>query len=202
MPFKNENIVCISSIDWDFVWQGHQEIMSALAKAGNRVLFIENTGVRVPTLRDLPRLKKRLLNWAKGVAGIRKEEENLYVFSPIVVPFPYLRLARWINKHLLLSTLHKWMRVMDFDNPIIWVFLPTGLSLDLIESINKKLIVYYCIDKQLIKDGLKIKPPYDCIIKKSSIKPYLSSGKHTLSVIISTTTGEIAYDEMDIFTIL
>ena len=49
----SENIICISSIDWDFVWQGHQEAMSAFAEKGNRVLFIENTGVRTPTLRDL-----------------------------------------------------------------------------------------------------------------------------------------------------
>ena len=40
------DVVCISSIDWDFIWQGHQEIMSTLAAEGQRVLFVENTGVR------------------------------------------------------------------------------------------------------------------------------------------------------------
>ncbi|MBM3252435.1 MAG: glycosyltransferase family 1 protein, partial [Candidatus Omnitrophica bacterium] len=53
---KNQNIICISSIDWDFIWQGHQEIMSALAQNGNRVLFIENTGVRTLRIRDIPRI--------------------------------------------------------------------------------------------------------------------------------------------------
>ena len=42
------DILCISSIDWDFIWQGHQEIMSTLAAQGHRVLFLENTGVRAP----------------------------------------------------------------------------------------------------------------------------------------------------------
>ena len=32
------DIVCISSIDWDVIWQGHQEIMSTFAKQGTRVL--------------------------------------------------------------------------------------------------------------------------------------------------------------------
>jgi hypothetical protein len=59
---KNENIICISSIDWDFIWQGHQEIMSALAKNGNRVLFIENTGVRAPRLKDSSRIRNRVKN--------------------------------------------------------------------------------------------------------------------------------------------
>jgi hypothetical protein len=35
-------------IDWDFIWQGHQEIMSTFAAEGHRVLFLENTGVRAP----------------------------------------------------------------------------------------------------------------------------------------------------------
>jgi hypothetical protein len=49
------DVICISSIDWDFIWQGHQEIMSTLAAQGHRVLFVENTGVRAPKLRDMPR---------------------------------------------------------------------------------------------------------------------------------------------------
>ncbi len=143
---SSQNIICISSIDWDFIWQGHQEIMSTYARKGNRVLFIENTGVRAPSFRDLPRLKKRLINWAKGVRGIRKEQEDLYVLSPVVLPFPYSRIARWINKHILLFYLNRWMKVMDFSDPIVWTFLPTGLSLDLINNLTKKIVVYYCID--------------------------------------------------------
>ena len=168
---KNENIICISSIDWDFIWQGHQEIMSTLAKEGNRVLFIENTGVRAPTLRDLPRLKKRLINWARGIGGIRKEKENLYIFSPIVIPFPYSRIARWINRHLLLSNLNKWTRVMDFNDPIIWTFLPTGLSLDLINNMNKKLAIYYCIDNFAVSSSLarKVKSTEQRLIRQSDL---------------------------------
>jgi hypothetical protein len=37
---RDRNIVCVSTIDWDFLWQEHQGVMSVLARAGNRVLFI------------------------------------------------------------------------------------------------------------------------------------------------------------------
>ena len=57
---RGHDILCISSIDWDHIWQGHQEIMSTLAAQGHRVLFLENTGVRSPNLRDLPRLRQRI----------------------------------------------------------------------------------------------------------------------------------------------
>ena len=56
---KNENIICISTIDWDFLWQGHQEIMSTFVKNGNKVIFIENMGVRIPRIRDISRIRKR-----------------------------------------------------------------------------------------------------------------------------------------------
>ena len=164
---KNENIICISSIDWDFIWQGHQEIMSALAKNGNRVLFIENTGVRSPGLRDVSRIRGRIRNWLKGVKGIRKEAENLYVFSPLVLPFPYSRIARWINKHLILSILDRWIKVMDFSDSIVWTFLPTPLSIDIADNIAKKLFVYYCIDNFSVSSGAakKIKKSEERLLK-------------------------------------
>ena len=168
---KKENILCISSIDWDFIWQGHQEIMSRFAKNGNRVLFIENTGVRPPGIKDIPRIKNRIKNWLKGVKGIRKEMDNLYVFSPLVLPFPYSRIARWINLHLILPILQRWMKAMDFSNPIIWTFLPTALTLDLIENLNKKLSIYYCIDDFETSSlaARKIKPYEARLIKQADL---------------------------------
>ena len=160
---KNKNIICISSIDWDFIWQGHQEIMSTFAREGNRVLFIENTGVRRPKIKDLPRLKKRIFNWWKGTKGFRMEAENLYIFSPIFFPFPYSRVAQTLNKILFIGTLKKWLEITGFTNPIIWTFLPTRTSSEIIKSVNNKIVVYYCIadfyelvlDSKSLEDGEK-----------------------------------------------
>ncbi|MFC1667389.1 ElyC/SanA/YdcF family protein [Candidatus Omnitrophota bacterium] len=168
---KNQNIICISSIDWDFAWQGHQEIMATFAKNGNRVLFIENTGVRAPGIRDFSRIKIRIKNWLKGIKGIRKETENLYVYSPLVLPFPYSHMARWINRQMILPLLDKWMKVMDFGDPIIWTFLPTGIALDIIENLPKKVVVYYCIAdfESLVKNRKKLKNSEKKIIEKSDV---------------------------------
>ncbi|NQU95503.1 MAG: YdcF family protein [Candidatus Omnitrophica bacterium] len=141
-----KNIICISSIDWDFIWQGHQEIMSVLAKNGNRVLFIENTGVRIPTIKDTDRLWKRFSNWKKGYKGIRKLRDNLYVYSPLVAPFPYLKPAIKLNKFLMLSVIKRWMKVMEFHDPVVWTFLPTPLVLDMVDELDPSIFIYYCID--------------------------------------------------------
>src|SRR6266511_2905457 len=138
---ESQNIVCISTIDWHFLWQGHQEIMSTLARQGHRVLFIENTGVRSVTLKDVSRLKQRLLNWRKGVRGIRKIDENLYAYAPVVLPCPYSRVARRINTAIMRWTLSSWTRPMRFDNPVVWTWLPTGLALELIRALDAQLVV-------------------------------------------------------------
>ena len=168
---KNENIICISSIDWDFIWQGHQEIMSTFARNGNRVLFIENTGIRSPKLEDVQRLKKRIVSWFKSIKGFRKEMENLYVYSPVILPFPYSRVARFINKYLLIRSIKRWMRVMGFSNPIIWTFLPTGTALDIINNIEGKLLIYYCIANfyELADNPKKVKKTEDELIKRCDL---------------------------------
>jgi uncharacterized SAM-binding protein YcdF (DUF218 family)/glycosyltransferase involved in cell wall biosynthesis len=143
---QGQDIVCFSSIDWQFIWQGHQEIMSTLAANGNRVLFVENTGVRAPAIRDLPRLTQRIRNWWKGTKGFRRERDNLFIYSPIVLPFPYSAFIRRINRSLLTRALGRWMRAAGFGRPIVWTFLPTPLVRDLIRDIDPAVSVYYCID--------------------------------------------------------
>ncbi len=143
---RGHDILCLSSIDWQFIWQGHQEIMSTLAAAGNRVLFVENTGVRRLTFRDLSRVRDRIRNWRRGTKGFREERENLYVYSPIVLPFPYSGFAKSVNKFLMVRALRRWMTVIGFRRPLVWTFLPTPLVRDVIRALDPELTVYYCID--------------------------------------------------------
>ena len=141
-----EPILCFSSIDWDFIWQGHQEIMATLADRGHRVLYVENTGVRNLRMGDMGRIRQLFSNWRKNLQGFREERKNLFVYSPILLPFPYSRIAQRINRWLLLSALRRWMEATEFFHPICWTFLPTPLTLDLIRRIPHRLLVYYCID--------------------------------------------------------
>lgn len=143
---KDAVVICFSSIDWDFIWQGHQEVMATLSAQGNRVLFVENTGVRVPGVRDLPRLKRRFLNWWRSTKGFRQERENLFVYSPMILPFPYSRLARWLNRILIVRALRRWMQVVKSSRPIVWTFLPTPLIRDVMRTLEPEATVYYCTD--------------------------------------------------------
>lgn len=145
--------------------------MSTFAKNGNRVLFIENTGIRVPNLRDIYRLRKRVSNWFKSIKGFRLEREDLYVYSPIILPFPYSKIARWINKYMLIVPIRRWMKAMEFHEPIVWTFLPTGTALDIINSVDRKFLVYYCIAdfNELVDSPKKAERSENELISKSDL---------------------------------
>ena len=66
------------------------------------------------------------------------------------------------------------------------------------ENINS---VAFCLDGHSAFSGFLEKPPYEWKIEKPfwTILPLL--GKHTLSVFVTTESGIVAYDEMDIFII-
>ena len=145
---RGATVICVSSIDWDFNWQQPQEVASALAAAGNRVLFIENTGVRRPRLRDAKRLAARLRNWWRAGGGAKPAGAGLDVLSPLLLPFPYSRLARALNAAALLRFVRRWIAKDGRDAPlIVYTFLPTPLVHALIGALGPDLVVYYCIDR-------------------------------------------------------
>ena len=78
------DIICISSIDWDTHWQIHQQIAQSLVAAGNRVMFVENTGVRTPRLSDARRVAARLARWGRTVSTGQPEiAPNVWLCSPL-----------------------------------------------------------------------------------------------------------------------
>src|ERR1700682_3046681 len=132
------DFIFISSIEWGFLWQTHQEIASRLAAAGNRVLYIENMGVRTPSFGDAGRIAGRLKNWAaaRSSKGVRQVAANIHLCSPIVCPPFGSSWRRTINRRLLLPALKRTARNLGFRHPIIWTYLPTDTSADLIRLLS------------------------------------------------------------------
>jgi glycosyltransferase involved in cell wall biosynthesis len=141
---RGATIVCLSSIDWAFNWQQPQEVASAFARGGNRVLFVENTGVRRPSIRDLARLRDRFKHWS---GGVRVAANGPDILSPLLLPFPYARAAVAVNERLLLRAIRRWMPRGDASPLIVITFLPTPLVRAVIHGLEPDLIVYYCADR-------------------------------------------------------
>ena len=56
----NKNIIIFGSIDWSTNWQTQHRLVSSLLTNNNKVLFVENTGVRNAKLSDFQRLIDRI----------------------------------------------------------------------------------------------------------------------------------------------
>lgn len=143
------DFIFISSIEWGFLWQAHQEIASRLAANGNRVLYIENMGVRTPSLGDAGRIADRLKHWlsARRSQGVRQVAPDIHVCAPLVAPPFGAGWRRSINRRLFLPGLKKAARNLGFRDPIIWTYLPTDTSADLIRLLNSPngLVIYHCV---------------------------------------------------------
>lgn len=141
------DVVVISSIEWTFLWQGHQEIASRYAARGSRVLFVENTGTRRPRLSDLPRVIQRLKRWTTSSAtdGLRPETSAITVCSPVVLPPFSGRLASRANRFLVRWTVGRVARRLGLTKPLVWTYLPTDTALTMIEELDPSGVVYYCL---------------------------------------------------------
>ncbi len=141
---KGQDIICISSADWDApLWTNKQHLMSRLAES-NRVLYVESVGLRRPTLAqsDRERIVRRIRHFAEGPRKV--PGKNLYVLSPLVIPFYQTRWLRQLNGALLLSEVRRTARRLKMDRPILWSYIPNAYALA--HHLHEKLTVYHCVD--------------------------------------------------------
>jgi glycosyltransferase involved in cell wall biosynthesis len=144
---RGATIVCLSSIDWAFNWQLPQEVASAFAASGNRVLYVENTGVRRPSIKDAARLGDRIKNWWRASGGVNVTTQGPEILSPLLLPFPYAVGAVAINERILVRAVREWIG-RDDRRPLIFItFLPTPLARAVIHRLKPDLSVYYCADR-------------------------------------------------------
>ncbi|MDD5492280.1 MAG: glycosyltransferase [bacterium] len=141
---KNENIICISSADWDNpYWVNQQHIMSRFSRQ-NKVLYIESMGLRRPVLqsKDMKRIGRRLKRFLQGPIKI---SENLYTYSPLLLPFYKFDFIRLLNHKIMLVTLRRLIKQLSLTNPVLWSYVPNTVNFK--GKLGEKLLVYHCVDE-------------------------------------------------------
>jgi glycosyltransferase involved in cell wall biosynthesis len=144
---RDESLVCLSTVDWDFLWGRHQELMSRFAGNGIRVLYVEPLGIRSARFQDFPRIIKRLQNRLRpGSRGLRSPIPNLYIHSPLALPFQSPGWVQRFNDWLLSRSILPLLQRLELSRPILWTFYATQTALDLIGAVDHRLLIYDCID--------------------------------------------------------
>ena len=142
---KNENIICASWVDWDFIPLIMHHMMRGLAKH-NRVLYIDpvialSSFLTYQTGR--PYLREKMRKWR---GGIKQVEENIYIYypPPILVQYGHSKLNDRINQIYIGRAIRRVAVKLGFTSPILWfynphIILPGG-------TLGEKLVCYDCND--------------------------------------------------------
>jgi glycosyltransferase involved in cell wall biosynthesis len=135
---SGRDVIVISNVDWEPLWQAPQEIATRFGENGNRVVFVENTGVRSPRPRDAGRVLGRLAQRARAVRheGVLSPRPGVRVHSPLVLPPFGSRARRALNRRLLVPALARVLRRLEFRDPLVITFLPTDTMLALYERVR------------------------------------------------------------------
>ncbi|MBT7558397.1 DUF218 domain-containing protein [Candidatus Woesearchaeota archaeon] len=143
---NNYDIIIFSSIDWSLHHQIHHQLTHSLINSGNRVLFVENTGVRSPKFKDFGRILDRFRFRAESTHGFRELRDKLTIYSPIFIPYPYNSVAVLLNTFVISRSIRRWMDSTHFSRIIIISFLPTPVIHKVAKKLYPVLTVYYCAD--------------------------------------------------------
>ncbi|HLG21717.1 MAG TPA: glycosyltransferase [Candidatus Manganitrophaceae bacterium] len=139
---QGKEIICFAN-DWDGEPLSKKHIMRRLARR-NRILWVDSIGNRSPKMnrRDMTRLFKKIRAFLRGA---RQAEENLYVFSPVMIPFYRSNWLRKINRAILAWMLRRQIRALGFSSPITWTFAPS--SADVVGRLGERKVIYHCVDE-------------------------------------------------------
>jgi glycosyltransferase involved in cell wall biosynthesis len=130
--------------DWHEDPTSNHHVLRELART-RRVVWLNSVGTRTPKLssgRDLGKISRKLGEFAQGPVNV---ENDLWVFSPLVLPLPHSSVARRINQGILRATIAmlRWrLGLREFD---LWTFLPNVA--DYLGTLGERLSVYYCVDE-------------------------------------------------------
>jgi glycosyltransferase involved in cell wall biosynthesis len=138
-----ENIICFAK-DWAEDPTSNNHVMTELARR-NRVLWVNSLATRVPNLtsgRDLGKILRKLRGLFRGAM---RASDNLWVYTPLVLPLPHSRIAAALNRWILRITLGLQRRKLGMPEFQLWTFLPT--TADYIGKLGESVSVYYCVDE-------------------------------------------------------
>ena len=143
---KNKDLICISTIDWDFLRQRHQIFMEFISRNNCRVFYIENLSPAPKIgVSFLPKAIKRLgrIFFRDNKTG-SNVPPNIIIITPLILPFKN-KLADFINNAVFIKLLHFRLKLKGLKSPAAWTYLATPLALEFIKNVKPHFLVYDCV---------------------------------------------------------
>ncbi|MBI2471297.1 MAG: glycosyltransferase, partial [Planctomycetes bacterium] len=154
MTVVYHDVVMLSTADWDNpFWTNKQHVAVQLAASGYRVFYIDSLGLRRPSAsaHDVRRIFNRL---QKLIVGPRQVRENIWVWSPFVIPLQRYSFIRRFNRFLLSAMLKFYTKKIGIKQEILWTYNPLTVRLLNIKGFKK--IIYHCVDDIKAQPGMPV----------------------------------------------
>ncbi len=132
------------SKDWFEDPTSNHHVLKEMART-HRVLWLNSVGTRAPKLssgRDMRKIFRKLGDFLRGP---REVDEDLWVFTPIVLPLPASPTAKRINSWILRATVRLLRARLDIQDFDLWTFLPVADPY--VGKLGESFVVYYCTDE-------------------------------------------------------
>jgi glycosyltransferase involved in cell wall biosynthesis len=146
------DIVLLSTADWDNpFWTNKQHVATTFIQRGHRVLYVDSVGLRRPTVtqRDYRRILRRI---ERARSGVRRVKENLWVWSPLLLPAHASVMARTFNGWLFGAMLDRQMRRIGFRQDLLWTYNP--ITLHFLDPARFRGLIYHCVDDVAAQPGV------------------------------------------------
>lgn len=142
------DVLYFSAIDWTFRRLPHHYIAAEITRRGGRLVFIENTGIRRPSVRDLARVRQRLARLIRSRGRVLPAQQaGIRVVPPLALPPHPSRVVRAINRELLSRQIRRIAPGVRRGHALAMITLPNWTSLDVSRALRPRLLVYYCADE-------------------------------------------------------
>lgn len=139
---QNKSIICFAN-DFRGDPTSKQQVMRLLSE-NNKILWVNSIAMRKPSVSasDMSRIWSKLKRFFRGLDKIN---DNLFAFTPLVLPLPSSKFAQVLNRLLLLAYLKFFIFKLGMKKIQLWTFLPNMVGL--IGSLNEEKVIYYCVDE-------------------------------------------------------
>ncbi|MHC4789747.1 MAG: glycosyltransferase [Planctomycetota bacterium] len=145
---SGRDIVILASAGWDHVGRLNCHHVARRLAARNRVLFVDSTGLRLPSLlhrTDAQKVLRRLRGWLGcALKGPWQAAPRLHVLSPAAFPLRSVRWAERLSTSLLGNACRRALRRLGFQQPVFWAFLPSAVWM--LGRLGECAVVYHCVD--------------------------------------------------------